>query len=152
MRGHMAIQGASNLDALCLCLLIFLVHHLNEASILAKMCVAHLINLEGGGGFSPLSPPPPPPPPPYPGSDPAFVHICKITSRHLALSATPEKVMDLLQEPKLVYQDQQRVVGYLQQYMGNMKLEEVCRFLRFPTGSSVCTPNPIIICFNNTVK
>ena len=31
--------------------------HLNEASILAKMCVTHLINLEGGG----LQPP---------GSDP----------------------------------------------------------------------------------
>ena len=27
-----------------------------EASILAKMCVTHLINLEGRGGFSPLDP------------------------------------------------------------------------------------------------
>ena len=82
MRGHMAIQGASNLDALCLCLLIFLVeHHLNEASILAKMCVAHLINLEGGGGgaSAPLAPPPPPPPP---ALDPTLPLYTSVKSLH----------------------------------------------------------------------
>lgn len=32
---------------------------------------------------------------------------------------------------------QVRVMGYLQQFVGNMINEEVCRFLRFTTGSSV---------------
>ena len=36
--------------------------HLSEASILVKMCVTHLINLdlEGGGASAPLAPPPHP--------------------------------------------------------------------------------------------
>ena len=29
---------------------------INEASILVKMCVTHLINLEGGGGGGPSAP------------------------------------------------------------------------------------------------
>ena len=44
---------------------------------------------------------------------------------------------------------QARVFGYLTQFVGNMKVEEVRRFLRFVTGSSALVVNEIKIEFNN---
>ena len=58
-------------------------------------------------------------------------------SLYVALSASPEKVLELLDEPDIVDPNQEWVFGYLQQYIGNMKLDEVRLFLRFTTGSSV---------------
>lgn len=68
---------------------------------------------------------------------------------YLAQSATPEKVLEQLKEPTLVNSDQDRVIGYLQQYVGNMKGDELGRFLRFVTGLPVCATHGIIVAFNS---
>ena len=70
-------------------------------------------------------------------------------SLYVALSASPEKVLELLDEPDIVDPNQEWVFGYLQQYIGNVKLDEVRLFLRFTTGSSVCMSKHIEVRFNN---
>lgn len=68
---------------------------------------------------------------------------------YVALSASPSKVLELLNEPDVSDSNQQRVLGYLRQYIGSMQVPEVQRFLSFVTGSSVCSTAPIIISFNS---
>ena len=70
-------------------------------------------------------------------------------SLYVSLSASPEKVLELLDEPDIINQNQEWVFGYLQQYIGNMKPDEVWLFLRFTTGSSVSMSKHIEVRFNN---
>ena len=65
-----------------------------------------------------------------------------------SLTASPAKVVDMLVEPVAANPAQERVFGYLVQYIGSMKISEVQRFLRFVTGSSVCLTGGITIEFN----
>lgn len=65
-----------------------------------------------------------------------------------ALTAKPIKILDQIMEPDFNNPNEQRVFGYLQQYVGNMKLDEAKKFLRFITGSSVLTSDPINVSFN----
>ena len=69
-------------------------------------------------------------------------------SRFSALTANPEKVLEKTVEPDFSNVNEQRVFGYLQQYIGEMKLDESKRFLRFVTGSSVVTADNIKLSFN----
>ena len=71
--------------------------------------------------------------------------LCRI---YEALTASPEKVLEQVQEPTFASPDEERVFGYLQQYVGGMKVDEVKRFVRFVTGSSVLTGSNISITFN----
>ena len=64
------------------------------------------------------------------------------------LNATPIKVLSLLEDPVCMNKAQRLVFNYLRQYIGNMTLEEVRFFLRFVTGSSVCSATKIEIQFN----
>ena len=57
--------------------------------------------------------------------------------------------MSILQEPDVENEHEARVFGYLKKFIGNMKNEEVRRFLRFITGSSVLLPDGITVCFNS---
>lgn len=64
----------------------------------------------------------------------------KVEGLHLlytSLSATPGKILSWIEEPEDLNPCEQKVFGYLQQYIGNMKVEELQKFLRFTTGSSV---------------
>ena len=65
-----------------------------------------------------------------------------------SLSATPAKVLDLIMEPDIENSNQERVFGYLKQYVGDMKPEEIRHFLRFVTGFPVCPSSGIRITFN----
>ena len=56
---------------------------------------------------------------------------------YIVLTATPSKVLLILEEPDIVDSCQERVYGYLQQYIGNLRREDVPQFLRFTNGSSV---------------
>ncbi len=69
-------------------------------------------------------------------------HICD------ALTVSPEKVLEVIEEPEFLNPSEERVFVYLQQYIGEMKVDEAKRFLRFVTGSSVVTGNNITVCFN----
>lgn len=63
------------------------------------------------------------------------------------LTASPSKVLDMLIEPDMANSSQERVFSYLQQYIGNMRFEEIQRFLRFVSGSSVCSSSDITVAF-----
>lgn len=65
-----------------------------------------------------------------------------------ALTASPSKVLQMLEEPILMTPSQERVHSYLVQYVGQMKPGEVEQFLRFVTGSTVCTSGNIHVLFN----
>ena len=53
------------------------------------------------------------------------------------LTATPAKVLDLLDESQVENHSEERIFQFLQQFVGNLSTEEVGIFLRFVTGSSV---------------
>ena len=61
----------------------------------------------------------------------------ELYSLHATISGTPEKVLEILEEPVYENDCEARVFGYLQQFIGDMKCAEIRRFLRFTTGSSV---------------
>jgi len=66
-----------------------------------------------------------------------------------ALAASPEKVIESITEPVFEDQNEERVFGYLTQYVGNLSVTDARCFLRFTTGSSVCVTQPIYVVFNN---
>ena len=68
---------------------------------------------------------------------------------YLAMTATSEKVLSVIEEPDDMNANQQRVFSYLQQFIGNMRPAEIQKFLRFATGSSVCVAKRITVTFNN---
>jgi len=74
----------------------------------------------------------------------------ELYSLYMAINATPDKVLAILEEPFLQNEAQARVFGYLQQFIGNMKSDELRRFLRFTTGSSALMAKQISITFNST--
>ncbi len=65
------------------------------------------------------------------------------------LGASPRKVLDMLSEPVFENERETRIFGYLQDYIAHMKQEEVIRFLRFTTGSSVMISEKLVITFNS---
>lgn len=79
---------------------------------------------------------------------------CSKTSRdlraiykHLTLSST--KVLSLLYFPLFISQAEARVGGYLRTLIGNMQSEDLQQFMRFVTGSSVCSSSEIKVDFNS---
>lgn len=62
-----------------------------------------------------------------------------------ALQVSPAKVLALLDDGYVTNQSQERVYDYLQQFVGNMTMGEVRRFV---TGSSVCSSRSIRVTFN----
>lgn len=66
----------------------------------------------------------------------------------IAMTASPMKVLEKINEPSFSNVNERRVFMYLQQYIGGMKVDEVKKFLRFVTGSSVLTSEDISITFN----
>lgn len=74
-----------------------------------------------------------------------FCRVCE------ALTTNPEKILEQIVEPFFANEHEERVFGYLQQYIGEMKVVEAKRFLRFVTGSSALTGDKISISFNALV-
>ncbi|XP_065903937.1 uncharacterized protein [Dysidea avara] len=65
------------------------------------------------------------------------------------LTASPSKVLNLIEEPVLLNPREKKVFEYLQQFIGNTSTEDVGNFLQFVTGSSVCPTRKIQITFNS---
>ena len=86
-----------------------------------------------------------------PDSHGNFWRVMSVESLHsiyMALSASPQKVLEMLKEPVFLNQSQEKVFNFLRQYIGNMKANELNKFLRFVTGNSVCTSTGIRVTFN----
>ena len=67
---------------------------------------------------------------------------------YYALHATAAKVLKVIKEPEFMDPSQSRIFGYLTQFIGNMKVDKVKRFLRFVTGSSALVVKEISVGFN----
>ena len=75
--------------------------------------------------------------------------VCELHSLYLSLSATPAKVISLLDVgDSIVDPNKERIFKYLIQFVGNMDNDELRSFLRFVTGSSVCSSRKMRVCFN----
>ena len=72
----------------------------------------------------------------------------QLHAMYCSLSATPKKVIAKIVEPDIMNKNEDRIFGYLVQLIGNMKPEELRRFLRFITGSSVLIARFIMVTFN----
>ena len=72
-----------------------------------------------------------------------------INSLYTSLSVSVEKVLQIL-ECDAMNHAEECVFGYLTTMIGNMSVNDARNFLRFATGSSVCTATKIKICFNTT--
>ena len=65
------------------------------------------------------------------------------------LTASPSKVLELIEEPVILNAGEKRVFHFLQQFIGNISNADIGHFLRFVTGSSVCPTKKIQITFNH---
>ena len=65
-----------------------------------------------------------------------------------AQQASASKVLALIEDPQTSNPNEERVYGYLQQFIGSLRGDELRSLLRFATGSSVCGSS-ITVCFNN---
>ena len=68
---------------------------------------------------------------------------------YMSLCASPQRVLSSLDEPEELDMCQAQVLQYLKQFIGNMGREELRRFLRFITGTSVLLNNRITVTFNS---
>ena len=64
-----------------------------------------------------------------------------------AMSVSPAKVIKMLENVPFSNKNEERVLGYLRQYVGNITNEQLCDLLRFITGCGVCI-GPISVTFN----
>lgn len=71
-------------------------------------------------------------------------------SLYVALNATPTKVLKMIQEPRNHDPSKMRVYRFLTQFICTMHENELSNFLRFTTGSSVCSANPLYLSWNGT--
>ena len=68
---------------------------------------------------------------------------------YVSLAISSLKVIDSIEEPLVVSPSEQKVFNYLVQFVGCLKVDELQKFLRFCTGSSVCFGKPITLAFNS---
>ena len=67
----------------------------------------------------------------------------------MVLNATPDIVISKIVEPEQTNSAPSRVFGYLIRFIRNMKQNELRRYVRFVTGSSVLIIRSINVYFNN---
>ena len=65
-----------------------------------------------------------------------------------AQSVSSNRVLSMIENPKCLNENQERIFGYLKLLIGNMNVEELQAFMRFVTGASVCLGKTIHITFN----
>ena len=72
----------------------------------------------------------------------------KLYSLYKSLIATPGEVIQMISEPAVMNNAEERVYGYLIQFIGSLKPDDLQCFLRFVTGSSVMLSEDITVIFN----
>ena len=67
---------------------------------------------------------------------------------YISLTVTPRKVLQITSSVPL-NKNEKRVLEYLETFIGNISINLIRRFLRFVTGSSVCSVKEIVVIYNN---
>ena len=70
-------------------------------------------------------------------------------SLYVAMTANPQRIFHVLEEPTFANSNEERIYGYLQQFIGGMDPDQARIFLRYVTGSSVCIARNIKVTFNS---
>ena len=73
----------------------------------------------------------------------------EIHSIYRAQQVSASKVLAMLDDPQTSNLNEERVYGYLQQFIGSLREDELRSFLRFTTGSAVSSSVHISVCFNS---
>ena len=76
------------------------------------------------------------------------VNIKALYAIYQAQNATTSVVLQLLEDEEGKNQFQEKVLGYLRQFIGSLNPDDLRSFLRFTTGSSVAIGKKIKIIFN----
>ena len=74
--------------------------------------------------------------------------IAGLLSLYIVQSVCPATVLYMIEDAEGQNAIEERVLGYLRQYIGNMGSDDLRMFLRFTTGSSVCSALKIEVNFN----
>ena len=78
------------------------------------------------------------------------VSVSEFYVLYKGLQVSPMKVLALLESVNVTTQAEERVFGYLRQYIGNLKGDDLRNFLRFITGSCVASSKALTVSFNAT--
>ncbi len=76
-------------------------------------------------------------------------NVSSMSGIYESLTVTAKKVTDLLMLSDAKSANEERVCGYLTTMIGNMNNDELRSFLRYVTGSSVCSASEILVTFNS---
>ena len=76
------------------------------------------------------------------------VSVSALYSIYQAQSASHGTVLKMLEDAVSVDAHEERILGYLRQFVGSMGSDALRNFLRFVTGSSVCSSLQIHVTFN----
>ena len=74
--------------------------------------------------------------------------VGELYSIYSTLSVSRGKVLTMFEGCTTANPTEERILSYLKLYVGSMHLDDLRAFLRFVTGSCVCTARRIIIAFN----
>ena len=75
--------------------------------------------------------------------------VIELFEIYKAMNATPLSVLQAIDEPVVSNSAQNRVFGYLKNFVRNSRQEDLKLFLRLVTGSSVMVAKHITVSFNN---
>lgn len=77
------------------------------------------------------------------------VIVDDLLSIYYALTASPATVLGMFEDAVGMNSNEERVLGYLRQFVGSMSSDSLRNFLRFVTGSSVCSSQKLEVSFNS---
>ena len=72
-----------------------------------------------------------------------------LLSIYYAQTVSPGTVLGMLEDAVGVNANEERIIGYLRQYVGNLNTDGLRNILRFVTGSVVCSTLKIVVTFNS---
>ena len=75
------------------------------------------------------------------------MQIAEFVQLYKELSVSVSKVLDMIQEPPFQNAAESCTFGYLVQFIGSMNMDELSSFLRFVSGSPVCSPRKVSVIF-----
>ena len=75
--------------------------------------------------------------------------VNNLLSIYYAQTVSPGTVLGMLEDAVGVNANEERIIGYLRQYVGNLNTDCLRNFLRFVTGSVVCSTLKIVVTFNS---
>lgn len=74
--------------------------------------------------------------------------VAGLLTIYRAQSVTPARVLKMLEDQEGSTANEERILGYLRQFIASLSQEDIRLFLRFCTGSTVCTGSDLQVSFN----